>query len=152
MTLRGYRQRMWIMHLVHPIFAPYRGPATLWFHLRHGRRASRPVVEQDGEPDPEKRPRWIGPTTAVSHCGAGCVLGDIGGEWLVRATGMSLGGKATCADFLLDFTLAWPLGLGFQYFSIAPMPDITPAQGPWAAVETDTFSIVSFQIGLFTGM
>ncbi|MFG2260949.1 DUF4396 domain-containing protein [Streptomyces mirabilis] len=99
-----------------------------------------------------RQPRWIGSATAVSHCGAGCVLGDIGGEWLVRASGMNLAGKPIHADFLLDFTLAWLLGIGFQYFSIAPMRDITPAQGLWAAVKADTSSIVSFQIGLFAGM
>ncbi|WP_233273546.1 hypothetical protein [Streptomyces broussonetiae] len=32
MTLRGYRQRMWIMHLVYPITALYWGPAALWFY------------------------------------------------------------------------------------------------------------------------
>ncbi|MCX4452297.1 hypothetical protein OOK58_09220 [Streptomyces sp. NBC_01728] len=54
MTLRGYRQRMWIMHLVYPITALHWGPATLWFYLRHGRRTSRPAIEREDEPDPEK--------------------------------------------------------------------------------------------------
>ncbi|MFJ4790751.1 hypothetical protein [Streptomyces sp. NPDC088794] len=53
MALRGYRQRMWIMHLMFPITTLHWGPAALWFHLRHGRRTSLPVIEREGEPDPE---------------------------------------------------------------------------------------------------
>ncbi|WP_416956018.1 DUF4396 domain-containing protein [Streptomyces sp. Agncl-13] len=152
MALRGYRQRMWIMNLVYPVTALYWGPAALWFYVRHGRRTSRPVIEREGEPDAETLPEWVTSAKAVSHCGAGCVLGDLGGEWLVRATGLTIAGKALYADFLLDFTFAWLLGIGFQYFTIAPMRDIGPAQGLWAAVKADTFSIVAFQIGLFAGM
>ncbi|WP_328934999.1 MULTISPECIES: DUF4396 domain-containing protein [unclassified Streptomyces] len=152
MALRGYRQRMWIMHLVYPVTALYWGPAALWFYVRHGRRTSRPVIEREGEPDAEKLPEWVTSAKAVSHCGAGCVLGDVGGEWLVRATGLTIAGKALYADFLLDFTFAWLLGIGFQYFTIAPMRDIGPTQGLWAAVKADTFSIVAFQIGMFAGM
>ncbi len=43
---------------------------------------------------------------AISHCGAGCVLGDTVGEWLVLATGMTVAGKPLYADFLMNFTLA----------------------------------------------
>ncbi|MFF7980163.1 DUF4396 domain-containing protein [Streptomyces sp. NPDC007901] len=152
MALRGYRQRMWIMHLIYPITALYWGPAALWFYVRHGRRTSLPVIEREGELDPEKSPRWVSSAKAISHCGAGCVLGDIVGEWLVRATGMTVAGKPLYADFLMDFALAWLFGIGFQYFTIAPMRDLSVAQGLWAAVKADTFSIVSFQIGLFAGM
>ena len=140
------------MHVVHPITDLYWGPAALWFYVRHGRPTSRPVIEREGEPDPEKLPTWITSAKAISHCGAGCVLGDIGGEWLVRATGMTIAGKPLYADFLLDFAFAWLLGVGFQYFTIAPMREIGLRQGLWAAVKADTFSIIAFQVGLFAGM
>lgn len=100
---------------------PVLGPAALWFYVRHGRRTSRPVIEREGEPDPEKLPTRITSTKAISHSGAGCVLGDIGVERLVRATGMTIAGKSG------------------------------PGQGLWAAIKADTFTILAFQVGLFSG-
>ncbi|MFD5163242.1 DUF4396 domain-containing protein [Streptomyces hawaiiensis] len=152
MARRGARQRMWIMHVVYPVTALYWGPAAVWFYAAQGRLTSRAVIEREGEPDPDALPGWVTSAKAISHCGAGCVLGDIAGEWLVHAAGLTIAGKPLYADFLLDFTFAWLFGVGFQYFSIAPMRDMGLAQGLWAAVKADTFSIVSFEIGLFAGM
>jgi hypothetical protein len=61
-------------------------------------------------PDSDKLPRWNVLSKAVSHCGAGCTLGDIGAEWLVFALALTVGGKALCADSPLDFAFAWLLG------------------------------------------
>jgi hypothetical protein len=54
---------------------------ALWFYVKHGRRTSIPMIERMSEPDSEKLPRWNILSKAVSHCGAGCTLGDIAGEW-----------------------------------------------------------------------
>ncbi|MEV8066546.1 DUF4396 domain-containing protein [Streptomyces sp. NPDC085995] len=149
----GYRQKMWIMNLVYPITALYWGPAALWFYFRHGRRTSRPVIDREGGmPDPDRFSGWNVQSKAVSHCGAGCTLGDIGAEWLAFALALTIAGKALFADFALDLTLAWVLGIVFQYFTIAPMREIGRAQGVWAAVKADTLSILAFQLGLFPGM
>jgi hypothetical protein len=151
--VRGYRQHMWIMNLVYPVTALYWGPVALWFYFRHGRRAAQPVVERRGMEDSEDLPQWNVMSKAVSHCGAGCTLGDIAAEWLVFALALTLAGKSLYADFLLDFVFAWVLGVVFQYFSIVPMrDDIGGFKGVWAAVKADTLSILSFQIGLFLGM
>ncbi|MFI2644308.1 DUF4396 domain-containing protein [Streptomyces sp. NPDC018610] len=150
---RGYRQKMWIMNLVYPITALYWGPVALWFYFRHGRRTSLPVMGQEGGmPDPDRLPGWNVQSKAVSHCGAGCTLGDIGAEWLVYALALTIAGKALFADFALDFAFAWVLGIVFQYFTIVPMRDIGKAKGIWAAVKADTLSILAFQLGLFLGM
>lgn len=37
------------------------------------------------------RPMFATVTVGVCHCGAGCVLGDIIGEWIVYATGAAIG-------------------------------------------------------------
>ncbi|MHC3474853.1 DUF4396 domain-containing protein [Streptomyces sp. 7R007] len=149
---RGYRQKMWIMNLVYPITALYWGPVALWFYFARGRRDSMPVIEEAGEPDPEKMPRWNVMAKAISHCGAGCTLGDIGAEWLVYGAGLMIAGKSLYADFPLDFAFAWLLGIVFQYFTIVPMRDIGKLKGVWAAVKADTLSILAFQVGLFLGM
>lgn len=40
-------------------------------------------------------------TIAVCHCGAGCLLGDIIGEWLVFGTNATLGSKSIGPEFLI---------------------------------------------------
>lgn len=150
--VRGNRQKMWIMDVVYPITALYWGPVAAWFYFRHGRRQAKPVIEREGEPDPDKLPRWVVLGKAVSHCGAGCTLGDIAGEWLVAGLGLMIAGKGLLADFPMDFAWAWALGVVFQYFTIVPMRDVGRLAGVWAAIKADTLSIVAFQVGLFAGM
>jgi hypothetical protein len=149
---RGDRQKMWIMNLVYPITALYWGPVAAWFYFAHGRRKSKPMIEQLGPPDPDRMPRWNILSKAVSHCGAGCTLGDIAGEWLVAGLGLTIAGESLLADFPMDFAWAWALGIVFQYFTIVPMRDMGRVKGVWAAIKVDTLSIVAFQVGLFAGM
>lgn len=66
---------------------------------------------------------------AVSHCGAGCTLGDISAEWLVLAAGPTIAGRALCADFVLESVFARILGVVFQYFTSAPMRDVSRTEG-----------------------
>lgn len=49
------------------------------------------------------RPMFATITIGVCHCGAGCVLGDIVGEWLVYGTNASIGspGRLLWAEFLV---------------------------------------------------
>ncbi len=150
--VRGYRQKVAIMNLVYPITALYWGPVAAWFYFKHGRRQAQPVIERQGAPDPNRMPRWIILSKAVSHCGAGCTLGDIAGEWLVATLGLTIGGKALLADLPMDFGWAWTLGIVFQYFTIVPMRKMGKLEGIWAAIKADTLSIAAFQAGLFGGM
>ncbi|MGX4694030.1 DUF4396 domain-containing protein [Streptomyces sp. JNUCC 63] len=140
------------MNVVFPVTALCWGPVALRFCFAHGRRDSVPVIEERGQPDPEKTPGWIVRSKAISHCGAGCTLGEILGEWLVYASGLAIAGKALYADFVLDFVLAWMLGLVFQYFTIVPMRDVARMRGIRLAIKADTLSILAFQAGLFLGM
>ena len=170
--LAGYRQHMMIMNLVHPITALYWGPVWLWAYFTRGRRSSHRSLRHEAQQLCEEnadigqlkragesteardvRPWHVG--NAVSHCGAGCTLGDIGGEWLLFAIGApTLGVTGTYGwEILVDFVLAWTLGIGFQYFTIVPMrDDIGKLAGVWQAIKVDTLSIVAFQVGLFGWM
>lgn len=151
-TVAGYRQKMPIMNLVYPITALYWGPVAAWFYFRHGRRQSQRLIKERGEPDPEALPAWNVLSKAVSHCGAGCTLGDIGGEWVVAGLGLLIMGKSLLVDYPMDFAWAWALGVVFQYFTIVPMRNMGKLKGIWAAIKADTLSIVAFQAGLFAGM
>ncbi len=168
----GHRQHMWIMNLVHPISALYWGPVWLFLYLRNGRAASTKVMHAEARrlaregADPERlreqgsstggenlRPWHIG--NAVSHCGAGCTLGDITGEWIVWALGpWTIAGVGTLGpELILDFPLAWAFGIVFQYFTVVPMREnVGRLEGIRQAVKVDTLSIVSFQVGLFGWM
>lgn len=168
---RGYRQHMAIMNAVWPITALYWGPVALWFYARRGRRMSARWAQEhrmdledmmsSGEDEPASpwafaRKNWWPISKGVSHCGAGCTLGDIVGEWIVYATAWTIplfaahDANSLMAMFAADFVLAWTFGIVFQYFSIVPMRDeIGRLQGIWAAIKADTLSIVAFQVGLF---
>jgi len=165
--LLGHRQHMAVMNLVHPITALYWGPVWLWAYFRTGRKSSHKVMREQamrfggdveelkrkGEStDPENlRPWHVG--NAVSHCGAGCTLGDIAGEWIVFATGWTIAGATLWPELILDFPLAWTFGIVFQYFTIVPMREnIGRLEGLWLAIRADTLSIVAFQVGLFGWM
>ena len=98
------------------------------------------------------RPFWQQVAVGVTHCGAGCALGDIIGEWLVFALGWHWFGDKLYAELLVDFPLAFGLGILFQYFTIAPMRGLGVKEGLVAAVKADTISIAAFEIGVFGWM
>jgi hypothetical protein len=173
-VLRGYRQHMMIMNWVYPITGLYWGPVAVYFYFRRGRQMSHrwarehdvamemeQMMSSEDEEDPPSywpfaRKNWWPISKGVSHCGAGCTLGDIVGEWIIYLTAWSIPLFATqppntlFAAYIADFVLAWTLGIIFQYFSIVPMrEDIGRLQGIWAAIKADTLSIIAFQLGLF---
>ena len=73
----------------------------------------------------------------VCHCGAGCTLGDIAGAWLVFALGLTIAGLALPYEYAFDFTLAFLLGIAFQYFAIAPMRGLGLRDGLREALKAD---------------
>ncbi len=47
------------------------------------------------------RPMFATVTVGVTHCGAGCLLGDIVGEWLVYGSGANIRGRTLWPEFLI---------------------------------------------------
>lgn len=146
-------QKMWIMNVVWPVTALYWGPIAAWGLWEMGappisptKRARR--LAQEGP----SKPFWQQVAVGVTHCGAGCTLGDILGEWLVFAFGWQLFGDKVYAEFLVDFPIAYGLGIVFQYFTVAPMRGLGLRDGIIAALKADTISIVAFEVGLFGWM
>jgi hypothetical protein len=147
--VRGYRQKMWIMDVVWPVTALYFGPLAWLGYVRWG-RPSAPRAEREGARADYGEAVSVG--IGVSHCGAGCTLGDIVGAWLVFAAGWELLGLALPAEYATDFALAFALGIAFQYFSIAPMRGLGIADGVRAALKADALSLTAFEVGLFGWM
>ncbi|KAI6826313.1 hypothetical protein KC332_g11893 [Hortaea werneckii] len=98
------------------------------------------------------RPMYATVLVGVSHCGAGCVLGDLVGEWLVYGTGATINGEMIWPELLIDYAFALLFGIIFQYFSIAPMSGAWGPKSVWRAAKADILSLTSFEIGCFGWM
>ena len=70
----------------------------------------------------------------------------------VRSSGLTIAGLALWPEYLLDYALAYLLGVLFQYFAIAPMHHLSVGPGLWAAIKADTLSLTAFEVGLFGWM
>jgi hypothetical protein len=149
----GNWQHMAIMNLAFPLTALYLGPIALWAYFARGRRMSRKRMHMQAAGMNEgARDSWWQVSLSDSHCGAGCALGDIGGEWIVWVSGWMIG-SALGPEYILDLTLAWTFGILFQYFAIAPLRNQVGQLAPLGdAIKSDTLSILGFEVGLFGWM
>ena len=155
-------QHMSIMNVVWPVTGLYAGPLAVWGYWTYGRLArhelAHAAMERD-EPMPHKQltpfPAKVG--KGATHCGAGCTLGDIVAEWLVFAVPAiavwfgyeSIFPDKIFATWIVDYILAFLIGVGFQYATIVPMRDLSPGKGIVEAVKADTLSLTSWQLGMY---
>ncbi|MEZ5786036.1 MAG: DUF4396 domain-containing protein [Xanthobacteraceae bacterium] len=151
-------QHMWIMNVVWPIVALFGTVFALWAYLRYGRLSSQTAMdESEGGAHKPKIPFSVMVGKGAGHCGAGCTLGDIIAEWLAFAFPViavwlgyqSLFAEKMFAVWVLDFIFAFAFGIVFQYFTIKPMRNLTPAQGIVQAFKADTLSLTAWQIGMY---
>jgi hypothetical protein len=141
-----------VMEAVWPVTALHLGPLAVAGYWRYGQPAThRWRTEHDRDTPPDK-PRWATAAVGVSHCGAGCTLGDIIAEFAIFALGAVIAGQAVYAEMLGDYLAALTLGIAFQYFAIAPMRGLTLHKGLTEAAKADLLSLTAFQIGLFGWM
>ena len=129
-----------------PVFGP-----LAWWGCRRWGRLNSPRYQRENRSRPEYG-EPVSVAIGVSHCGAGCTLGDILGAWIVFATGWKLLGLALPAEHIVDFTFAFALGVAFQHLSIAPMRRLGLRDGIVAALKADTLSLMAFEVGLFGWM
>ena len=149
--LAGRRQSMRVMEAVWPITALYLGPAAVWGYLRWGRAPAPGSTEGADTTDGESGSvRSI--ALSASHCGAGCVLGDIAGGWIIYGTGFVLAGHRLLAEYVLELIIAWLVGIAFQYLAIKPARGLSAREAIIDAVRADTLSILAFEIGMFAWM
>ena len=148
--LNGYRQKMAVMQWVWPVTCLYAGPLGLWFYYRYGRRSS--LKWQNEHTSSGKYGEMVSTAIGVSHCGAGCTLGDIVGATTVFLLGLEIAGLALWPEYIVNFSFAFILGIVFQYFSIAPMRGLGLKDGLVAALKADTLSLLAFEVGVFGWM
>lgn len=148
---RRHRQQMRVMEAVWPITALYFGPVAAWGYYRFGRPTS-PRWRHQHQGNAPAGPRWAGTAVDVSHCGAGCTLGDIIAEFIIFGLGVTIAGQTLFAMFIGDYLAAIVLGIIFQYFAIAPMRGLGVAEGLKEAAKADVLSLTAFEVGLFGWM
>ena len=162
--VRGHRQRMGVMNAVYPITALYLGPFAVWLYRRWRRQAAGGTVQArrrtnadmprmaGAQTDAREKPRWVSMAIEVSHCGSGCTLGDVIGEWTIYALALTVAGHVLFAEYIGDYVLALAFGIVFQYFAIAPMRGLGLRDGLKAAARADFVSLTFFEVGLFGWM
>ena len=136
-------EKMAVMAWVWPLVALSGGPLVLWLYHRSHR--------------PGPKAFALSTAVATCHCGAGCTLSDLVAEaaaatvpGLLLWFGLgSLFADPIFAGWVLDFVLAFALGIVFQYFSIAPMRGLGLKDGLVAAVKADTLSLTAWQVGMY---
>lgn len=146
----SYRQPMKVMEAVWPITALYFGPLAVLAYWAWGRPATPRWRSSRGETP--SRPFWTSVMVDVSHCGAGCVLGDVISEFFVFFSGVAVAGSTMLAEYVGDYVAAVAFGIGFQYFAIAPMRGLGLRDGLREAAKADILSLSAFEIGLFGWM
>jgi hypothetical protein len=131
-------------HKNHPISAPQ--PETPQTHEMTLKDIH--MHDMGGPP----RPFWATLMIGISHCGAGCVLGDVIAEFIIYGSGATINGRDIWPCLLLDYAFALLFGIIFQYFSIAPMSGEYGLKTLIRAAKADILSLTFFEIGLFGWM
>lgn len=116
------------------VFALYFGPVAVWAYRRFGQPSSSRWLQEHGMSQPPDRPGWASTAVGVSHCGAGCTLGD------------------TLAEFTVFGLAAISLGIVFQYLAMAPMRGLSLGKGLVEAAKAEVLSLTAFEVGLFGWM
>lgn len=91
-------------------------------------------------------------TISTLHCGAGCTLADIIGEWGTLYVPIALFGSIIIGSWILDYILALIIGVGFQYAAIQPMEHLPVRKAICKAFKIDFWSLTSWQIGMYGWM
>ncbi|WP_303014035.1 DUF4396 domain-containing protein [uncultured Bacteroides sp.] len=99
-----------------------------------------------------KTPRWQSVILSALHCGAGCTLADIVGEWFTNYIPVTVAGSQLIGNWVLDFILALIIGIYFQFYAIREMEKISFGGALGHAFKADFFSLLSWQAGMYSWM
>lgn len=143
-----HRQQMAIMNIVWPITGLYFPLVGFWLYAVMGRPMTRAAMKQAAS----GQHRWKSIFVSATHCGAGCVIGDLLGAPVAFAFGWTLFGESLFSDYAVEFALAYMLGMAFQYFAIRAMRNVSPLRAITDAIKADTLSLAAFEIGMFGWM
>lgn len=158
--LTKHKQSMKIMNAVWILSALWGSYFALWAYIKFGREKEGMTMDADMPMEMNgmsmhmevSHPKWQSVALSALHCGAGCTLADIAGEWITHYIPVSVGGSMLFGGWVLDFTLALIIGIYFQFYAIREMEKISVSQGLVRAVKADFFSLTSWQVGMYGWM
>ena len=141
-------QSMKIMNVVWILTALWGSYLALWAYNKFGQGAPMKMgggemkMDMSGMKDMNmdmsmgdmsmKRPHWQSVALSALHCGAGCTLADIIGEWFTNYIPVTVAGSQLIGNWVLDFILA--------------------GKALSRAFKADFFSLLSWQIGMYGWM
>lgn len=156
--LLGNRQSMGVMNLVWVLTALWGGIVGLLAYFSFGRKKKDAMampmdmkmkmdvnMKMDNmNMSHDSKPKWE--TTALStlHCGAGCTLADLIGEWFIFFFPMAI-----LSGWILDYILALFIGILFQYAVIRGMGVISKKEAYKKAIKADFWSLTAWQVGMY---
>lgn len=157
------RQSMKIMNIVWVLTGLWASYLALWAYFKFGMESTAKDDCKDMERDMKmsmddmpmgnmNRPHWQSVALSALHCGAGCTLADIIGEWFTYYFPISIGGSMIIGNWVLDFILALIIGIYFQFYAIREMEKISVPAGLGRAFKADFFSLLSWQVGMYGWM
>ncbi|HWE85201.1 MAG TPA: DUF4396 domain-containing protein [Terracidiphilus sp.] len=149
-----HTQAMAVMNVVWPVSSLYFSVLAVWAYYAFGRKKTRDAMQHGSghASSPQNGPTLSQVAVGTSHCGAGCMLADIGCEFAIAAAGITLFGSVLWAEYAIDLAAAWSLGIVFQYAALQPMRHLPVGQALAAAIKADTLSILAFQVGMYAWM
>ncbi|HEY4195515.1 MAG TPA: DUF4396 domain-containing protein [Mucilaginibacter sp.] len=136
-------QKMWVMNLVWPLTALYAGPLALILYFKIGRMAASKE---------SAKPFWQSVLTGTLHCGSGCTLGDLIAANLLLYCPVILFGSHLYGEWVVEYVLAFLIGIAFQYEAIRPMRKLSRPKVLVAALKADTLSLTFWQLGMYGWM
>jgi hypothetical protein len=153
-------QRMKIMNVVWPVTALYLPGVGWWLYRSMGRPMAigrGPVSMGGSMPHPVQTMSGRSVDRAsvlrsATHCGSGCVIGDIIGAPMVMATSWALLGQRLYAEYVVEFAIAYVVGIAFQYIPIRSVRQISRGGALLDAVRSETLALIAFEVGLFGWM
>ncbi|MGL5343370.1 MAG: DUF4396 domain-containing protein [Plesiomonas sp.] len=120
-------------------------------HMPHDNTTTAMNHDTQMEHMPHKKITWKGVFTVSTHCGIGCTLADIAGEWITFFIPISLAGSYIVGGWVFDFILALIFGIYFQYMPAREM-GMSPSAAFKNAIKADFLSLTCWQIGMYIWM
>ena len=99
-----------------------------------------------------KHKKWQSIALSAFHCGAGCTLADLIGEWFSVWVPIQIVGSLIAEQWVFDFCLALVIGVFIQFFAIRQMEKISAGKAFGKAIKADFFSLTSWQVGMYVWM
>lgn len=150
--LSRHKQSMKIMNAVWVLSALWGGYFVLWAYNKFGREQIQMKMDDRSMMMESPRSFWQSVSLSAFHCGAGCTLADILGEWITYCIPVHINGNLLLGSWVLDFILALIIGVYFQFYAIREMEKISVSQGLFRAFKADFFSLTSWQVGMYGWM